>query len=61
MNSINYDFIDENVMSKLPFIISENLSVSDKIKGFFKALDIFCKINSIRVFLRFSKTYSNYY
>ena len=48
-----------NIMSGLSFIISKNLSVSDKIKGFFKALDIFCKINSIRVFLRFSKTYSN--
>lgn len=41
------------------FDISKNLSFSDKIFGFFKALDIFLKINSIRVFLRFSKTYSN--
>jgi len=37
-----------------------NLSLKDKINSFLNACDTFLKINSIRVLLRFRKTYKNY-
>tara|TARA_B100000029_G_scaffold510849_1_gene603365 strand:- start:1994 stop:2947 length:954 start_codon:yes stop_codon:yes gene_type:complete len=41
-------------------ILKPNLNKKDKIFSVFVALDIFLKINSIRVLLRFKKSYKNY-